>query len=58
MLVPPHDADAAARALTQLAADAALRTRLGAAAHARILERFTEDAVGRSVGALYRSLLK
>jgi glycosyltransferase involved in cell wall biosynthesis len=57
ILVPPRDVDAAGRALMQLASDVALRTRLGNAARARILEHYTEDAVGRAVGALYRSLL-
>jgi len=56
-LVPPGDAEAAARALGRLASDAALRARMGAAANARFREGFTEDAVKRAVGSLYRSLL-
>jgi glycosyltransferase involved in cell wall biosynthesis len=56
-LIPPRDADAAARALVRLAQDVSLRTRLGTAANARFRERFTEQAVTAAVGNLYRSLL-
>ena len=55
-LVPPQDVDAAARALVKLACDASLRARMGAAANARFQERFTEQAVSRAVGDVYRSL--
>jgi glycosyltransferase involved in cell wall biosynthesis len=55
-LVPPGDEEAAARALVKLAADPALRARLGAAARARFEERFTAEAVKRKVRDLYRSL--
>jgi glycosyltransferase involved in cell wall biosynthesis len=57
MLVPPGDAPAAAASLARLAADPGLRVRLGAAAHRRFLERFTEEAVRAVVGALYRRIL-
>jgi glycosyltransferase involved in cell wall biosynthesis len=57
ILVPLGDSEAAARALTTLAADQALRQRLGAAAHARFQERFTAAAVRQTVGNLYRSLV-
>jgi glycosyltransferase involved in cell wall biosynthesis len=56
ILVPLGDIDAAARALTTLAADPDLRYRLGAAANARLHERFTADAVGKKVRNLYLSL--
>ena len=56
ILVPPGDIDAAARALTMLAADPDLRYRLGAAANARFHERFTVDAVRQKVRNLYLSL--
>ena len=55
VVVAPRDVEAAARALVRLAGDAALRARLGAAAHARFEERFTEDAVRRTVSELYAS---
>jgi len=56
-LVPLGDVAAAADVVARLAADAGLRARLGAAAHRRFHERFTEDAVKGVVGALYRSIL-
>jgi glycosyltransferase involved in cell wall biosynthesis len=55
IVVAPRDVEAAAQALLRLAGDAALRARLGAAAHARFQERFTEEAVRRTVTALYAS---
>ena len=55
MLVPLRDSEAAARALVELAGDADLRRRLGAAARARFLERFTEGAVRASVASVYAS---
>jgi glycosyltransferase involved in cell wall biosynthesis len=56
ILVPLGDIDAAARALTKLAANPDLRYRLGAAANARFHERFTADAVRQKVRNLYLSL--
>jgi glycosyltransferase involved in cell wall biosynthesis len=56
-LVPFGDIDAAAQALVELAADQALRLRLGAAANARVHERFTVAAVKAVFTDLYRSLL-
>jgi glycosyltransferase involved in cell wall biosynthesis len=56
ILVPRGDADAAVRALVTLAANAGLRSRLGAAANARFHERFTSDAVRHTVRKLYLSL--
>jgi len=58
LLVPRDNADAAARALVRLAADAPLRARLGAAANARFRERFTEEAVVRTMTALYSELAR
>jgi glycosyltransferase involved in cell wall biosynthesis len=57
ILVPLGDSEAAARALTALAADQGLRLRLGAAANARFNERFTAAAVRETVRSLYRSLV-
>jgi glycosyltransferase involved in cell wall biosynthesis len=56
LLVPLGDVDAAARALLRLASDATLRARLGAAAHARFAERFTEEAVVRTMTEFYAGL--
>ncbi|TMJ04761.1 MAG: glycosyltransferase family 4 protein [Alphaproteobacteria bacterium] len=53
ILVPLRDVEAAARALAELAADPGLRMRLGGAAHARFMERFTEADVCRRVGSVY-----
>jgi glycosyltransferase involved in cell wall biosynthesis len=55
-LVPPGDEKAAAGALTALAADPALRAKLGAAARSRFEERFTAEAVKQKVRGLYQSL--
>jgi glycosyltransferase involved in cell wall biosynthesis len=58
LLVPAGDIEAAALAIARLAGDSALRLRLGAAAHARFRERFTEDTVTLAVATLYRSLVQ
>ena len=57
LLVPRDDVDAAAGAIIRLAGDSALRQRMGAAARARFMERFTEAAVMRTISDLYRSLV-
>jgi glycosyltransferase involved in cell wall biosynthesis len=57
ILVAPQDIAATAAALVELAGDPALRARLGAAANKRIHQGFTEAAVERVVGDLYRRLL-
>jgi glycosyltransferase involved in cell wall biosynthesis len=56
ILVAAGDIEAAGRALARLASDPALRARMGAAANRRFHEQFTEAAVERAVGGLYRSL--
>jgi glycosyltransferase involved in cell wall biosynthesis len=53
----PDSADALAAALRRLLTDSDLRTRLGAAARATILERFTLDAVAAQYEALYKQLI-
>ena len=55
MLVPLRDSEAAARVLVELANNADLRARFGAAARARFLARFTEAAVCASVASVYAS---
>jgi glycosyltransferase involved in cell wall biosynthesis len=57
ILVPLGDIEATALALTRLAADPALRARMGAAANARFRERFTAEAVRQTVRDLYRALV-
>jgi glycosyltransferase involved in cell wall biosynthesis len=58
LLVPPRDPAALAAALARLLDDPALRARLGAAARARVLAEFTEEAVNGRFLDLYRELLK
>ena len=57
ILVPLGDTGATARALAKLAADPALRVRMGAAANARFRQRFTAAAVRQAVHDLYRALV-
>jgi glycosyltransferase involved in cell wall biosynthesis/ribosomal protein S18 acetylase RimI-like enzyme len=57
LLVQPRDPGALATAILRLAADPALRSRLGGAAHRRAKERFSEAAVAERVVAAYRRLL-
>jgi glycosyltransferase involved in cell wall biosynthesis len=56
LLVPLGDVESAARAVATLARDAGLRARMGEAAHARFIERFTEAAVMRTATGLYAGL--
>jgi glycosyltransferase involved in cell wall biosynthesis len=56
VLVPAGDSEQAAQALVRLAGDAGLRARMGTAARERFRERFTEEAVGATVSALYAGL--
>jgi glycosyltransferase involved in cell wall biosynthesis len=53
VLVPPGEAGALGRAIAELAADPARRAELGAAARARVLERYTWD---HHVGAILDAL--
>jgi glycosyltransferase involved in cell wall biosynthesis/ribosomal protein S18 acetylase RimI-like enzyme len=57
LLVPPRDPGALAEAVSRLAADPALRSRLAAAARQRAQERFSEEAVAEKVVGAYRRLL-
>jgi glycosyltransferase involved in cell wall biosynthesis len=57
LLVPPGDAGALAEAIGRVLDDAALRERLGAAAAARQVERYSLEATTRAVERLYLELL-
>ena len=56
-LVEPGDIGGAASRLAELAADTALRTRLGASGRTRVLERYSVARLVDDVDRLYRSLL-
>ena len=56
-LVEPGDIDGAAGRLAELAADPALRARLGGAGRARVLDRYSVVRLVDDVDRLYRSLL-
>lgn len=58
LVVPPDDAVALADALARLAANPALRQKLGAAARAKVLAKFTEAAVEAAVEQAYREFKK
>jgi glycosyltransferase involved in cell wall biosynthesis len=55
-IVPPGDARALADALSRLARDQDLRTRLGRAARAKVLAGYTEAAVEQAVEVAYRAM--
>ena len=56
LLVPPGDAQALASALQRVLNDTTLAARLAAAGHARALERFTLDRMGREVERVIREV--
>lgn len=53
LLVPPGDVPALRSALERLLADPELRARMGAAARARSLERFSREAAAAAIVAVY-----
>ena len=54
LLVAPGDVDALSRMMARLAGDAGASMRIGAAARAAFLSRFTRDRFRESLGDLYR----
>lgn len=56
LTVPPGDPDALREAITTLAADAALRSRLGAAGRARVQSEFTMAGMHAAAAELYREI--
>ena len=56
LLVPRDDATALADAIAQLAKDAALRKRFGAASRALVEREFSSARIGAEIVALYRTL--
>ncbi|ODA67178.1 N,N'-diacetylbacillosaminyl-diphospho-undecaprenol alpha-1,3-N-acetylgalactosaminyltransferase [Methyloligella halotolerans] len=57
IVVPPDDPPALAAALDRMAKDADLRERLGANARNLVEEKFSADAIGQEIVALYRDIL-
>lgn len=57
LMVPPRDPRALTAALETLLGDPALRTRIGAAARTRALDRFDETRTHRQIASSYRALL-
>ncbi len=58
LLVPPRNAEAAAEALARLAADPALRARMGQAGRALAERAFSDTRIAAETLALYRTLLE
>lgn len=56
LTVPVDDASALAEAMAKLAGDAALRERFGKRARALVEEKFSADAIGREIVALYNEV--
>jgi glycosyltransferase involved in cell wall biosynthesis len=58
LLVQPNDASALARAMQQLAGDAALRAKMGAAARERVHSAYTEARAADIAARMWRRLLE
>ncbi len=57
LLVPPHDIEALAAAIAELAQDPVLRAAMGEAARAMIERQFAEEVIVRETLSLYRAAL-
>ena len=57
LLVEPGDSDALAQAILKVLEDEQLRTSMGEAAHARVVERFTWERVAEALLAEYQRVL-
>ncbi|MFT7077870.1 MAG: glycosyltransferase involved in cell wall biosynthesis [Planctomycetota bacterium] len=55
-LVPPDDSEAMASAMLELAESSELRSRLGAAGHARVVERFGLDVMVDDTLSVYEDV--
>ena len=58
LLVPPADAEAIAKAVSQLADDEDLRMRLGTAARERVSENFTIDQAVTMLEEFYETVIE
>ena len=58
LTVPVDDAPALAEAMTKMAGDAEMRARFGKAARALVEAKFSADAVGKQIVALYESSVR
>lgn len=57
ILVPPEDARSLAKALTQLAGDDALRSRMGRAGAKRFIEHYLAESTARAYARVYDSVV-
>ena len=57
LLVPPSDPQALASAINALAADPALRARMGEASRAAVLRQFTWEGIARQTAAIFRDVV-
>lgn len=57
-VVPPENPQALAAAIARLAADPALRAKMGRAARRRLLEGFTEERIIETIGTIHRRLFR
>lgn len=58
LLVPPHDVDALARAISRLVEDPEARRRFGIASRQLAIEKFDLRIIARKTAGLYRNLLE